>query len=231
VSLASTPAGALNVKVFGHQWWWDYQYEDSGVRTANELHIPTDRTVVLKMTSVDVIHSFWVPKLAGKQDVVPGRVNQLMIRADKPGNYYGQCAEFCALSHANMRLRVIAQTPAAYENWVASQQKAATAPSSAAASAGPRAFLTGKCVNCHAVEGTDARRVDPEHAQAPDLTHFASRGTFGSATFVRNDENLRRWLRDPPAMKPGSRMPNYVARHELNVDDIDALVAYMQSLQ
>ena len=220
--LSSRPDDAFDIKVTARQFWWEYEYKDSGVITANEMHIPIDTPVYLTLQGEDVIHSFWVPKLAGKQDVVPGRTNQLTIQADEPGRYQGQCTEYCGLSHANMKLVVYAHTQADFDQWVADQQEDAAAPSDSLASEGESLFLEGECINCHAVQGTDAQsRV------GPDLTHFASRETFAGAMFENNTENLRAWLADPPAVKPGAKMPDY----GLSSEEIDALVAYLQSLE
>jgi cytochrome c oxidase subunit 2 len=220
--LSQKPDNALEVKVVGHQFWWEYQYSDLDLITANELHVPINQPVYVTLESVDVIHSFWIPKLTGKQDVVPGRINHMWFEAEKPGTYYGQCTEYCGLSHANMRLRVIAMTPPDFQTWVSEQQQPAQSPSDPLAAEGEKVFLEGACVNCHAVEGTDAQA-----RLGPDLTHFASRATFAGAIFDNNTENLVTWLRDPPAVKPGSQMPNY----NLSEDDINALVAYLQSLE
>lgn len=220
--LSSRPDNALDVKVTARQFWWEYEYKEAGVVTANELHIPIDTSVYLTLQGDDVIHSFWVPKLAGKQDVVPGRTNQLTIRADDPGTYLGQCTEYCGLSHANMRLRVIAHPKAEFDQWLTEQAQPAAAATDAAAAEGERLFLEGECINCHAIGGTDAQsRV------GPDLTHFASRSTFAGAMFKNNTENLRAWLDDPPAVKPGAKMPDY----GLSSEEIDALIAYLQSLE
>lgn len=220
--LASRPDNALEVRVLARQFWWEYEYRDSGVVTANELHIPVDTPVYLTLQGEDVIHSFWVPLLAGKQDVVPGRTNQLTIQADEPGTYRGQCTEYCGLSHANMRLRVIAQSQADFDQWLSEQQQDAEEPADSLAAEGQDLFLQGACINCHAVRGTDAQA-----RTAPDLTHFASRQTFAGALFENNTENLRAWLADPPAVKPGAKMPDY----GLSSEQIDALVAYLQSLE
>ena len=220
--LSSRPDGALDVKVVARQFWWEYEYKDAGIVTANEMHIPVDTPVYLTLEGDDVIHSFWVPKLAGKQDVVPGRSNQLTIHADEPGTYQGQCTEYCGLSHANMRLLVIAHPQEEFDEWVADQQQDAEGATDSLAAQGEELFLEGECINCHAVQGTDAQsRV------GPDLTHFASRTTFAGAMFDNNTENLRDWLDDPPAMKPGAKMPDY----GLSADEIDALVAYLQTLE
>lgn len=220
--LSSRPKGSMDVKVVARQFWWEYEYKKAGIITANELHIPVDTPVYLTLEGEDVIHSFWVPKLAGKQDVVPGRSNQLTIQAEDPGTYMGQCTEYCGLSHANMRLLVIAHPQDEFDAWVADQQQDAEEPAGADVAEGEKLFLEGECINCHAVQGTDAQsRV------GPDLTHFGSRTTFAGAMFDNNTENLRDWLDDPPAMKPGAKMPDY----GLSADEIDALIAYLQSLE
>jgi len=224
------PSGdVLEVTVTAHQWWWEYEYPDQNVVTANELHIPVGRPVFLTLRSKDVIHSFWVPKLAGKQDVVPGRDNTMTIIASEPGTYLGQCAEYCGLSHANMRLRVIAETSDEFETWARNESSEAEPPNASLAARGERLFLEGACVGCHAVGGTDAQaRV------GPDLTHFASRTTFAGAIVENTPENLARWLADPPAMKPMPQkegntigMPDY----GLSREEIDALVAYLLTLR
>lgn len=222
---AREPADALQVEVIGHQWWWEYKY-DNGVVTANELHIPTDRPVYLTLKSVDVIHSYWIPKLAGKQDVVPGRINHMTIEATKPGEYLGQCAEYCGLSHANMRAKAIAHEPADFDQWVADQLE--DAASDASVQEGEDLFMTGvfadgqMCVACHAVQGSDAAGI-----VGPNLTHVGSRTRFAGSMFEMNEENLKAWLNDPPELKPGSKMP------QLNLTDeqIDDLTAYLLSLK
>ena len=220
--LSAEQEGSLQVKVIARQFWWEYEYEESGVVTANEMHIPVDQPVYLTLEGDDVIHSFWVPKLAGKQDVVPGRTNHMIIEASKPGSYRGQCTEYCGLSHANMRLRVIAHEPSDFEQWLSDQQEEAESPTDSLAAEGEDLFMEGQCINCHAVAGTDAQsRV------GPDLTHFASRDTFAGALFDTNEENLRDWLDDPPAVKPGAKMPDY----GLSTEEIDALIAYLLSLE
>ncbi|HWC15211.1 MAG TPA: cytochrome c oxidase subunit II [Actinomycetota bacterium] len=218
--IASKPEGALEVTVTGRQFWWQYEYQDFDFQTANELHIPIDTPVHLTFEAADVIHSYWIPRLTGTQDLVPGRRNELTFSADVPGRYMGQCKEFCGLSHANMRLIVFAHEPAEFQTWVSEQQKPAD-PASGDVAAGEKLFLEGECVNCHAIEGTDAAATT-----APDLTHFASRETFAGAMFEVNEENLAEWLRDPPAMKPGAPMPDY----GLTEDQIEKLVAYLMSL-
>ncbi len=226
----------LEVTVVGHQWWWEFDYGDLGFRTAGELHIPTGTPVLVHLQAepaqqggvgAAVIHSFWVPQLAGKQDAVPGRTNQLVLQADEPGTYFGQCAEFCGLSHANMRFRVVAEPPAEFDAWVAAQQAEAAAPADPLARQGMDLFLNplsggrGACIACHAIRGTPAAAVG-----GPDLTHFASRDCFAGCTLEVNEDNLRRWLADPGAVKAGALMPDY----QLSPEEIDALVAYLMSL-
>ncbi|HEX2029362.1 MAG TPA: cytochrome c oxidase subunit II [Nitriliruptorales bacterium] len=230
--LADEPEGnnVLSVDVIGHQWWWEYQYPQfEGLETANILHIPTDQTVVLKATSDDVIHSFWVPKLAGKQDTVPGRESLIKLYADEPGEYLGQCAEFCGLSHANMRLRVIAHEPADFQRWAQQQARSIRLDRlSGQAARGRDAFVEGACVGCHSIRGLEGA----SGTVGPDLTYFSDRGWFAGAIFENTDESLRDWLADPPKMKPmepgdGRGMP------DLNLSDqeIDALVAFLRELK
>ncbi|MGH2805746.1 MAG: cytochrome c oxidase subunit II [Actinomycetota bacterium] len=220
--LSGEREGSLRVTVIARQFWWEYQYEDEEVFTANELHIPVGRPVYLKLMGEDVIHSYWIPALGGKQDVVPGRINYLTYQADKEGVYRGQCTEYCGLSHANMRIVAYAQSPEEFDQWVEDQQAEAESPTDSLAQQGEDIFLEGECINCHAIAGTDAQA-----RTAPDLTHFASRDTFAGAMFRNTDENLAAWLDDPPAVKPGAKMPDY----GLTADEIDALVAYLQSLE
>lgn len=224
---AQEPDDALQVEVVGHQWWWEVNY-DNGVTTANEVHIPVDQPVFVSLKSIDVVHSFWVPKLAGKQDVVPGRVNTMTIQANEPGEYLGQCAEYCGLSHANMRFRIYAHEQADYERWVTEQQQPAEDdPVDPLVAEGRELFHTGQfadgqlCVACHAIDGTDAAGI-----VGPNLTHLASRSRFAGSMFELNEENLRAWLENPPGQKPGSLMPDL----ELSEEEIRALVAYLMSL-
>jgi cytochrome c oxidase subunit 2 len=227
-ALARDRPNQLTVEVTGQQWWWGYDYGDERVVTANELHIPAGRPIRLALHSNDIIHSFWVPRLGGKQDVVPGRVNHVTIQADRPGEYDGTCTEYCGLSHANMRLKVFAHTPADFEQWLEDQREDAVRPRSAMARRGERIFQTKQCVTCHTV------RFDGSKAEGtigPDLTHFASRGTFAGSIFERTDGNLRKWLIDAPAAKPGSKMPAGIAEMGLTEEDVTALVAYLQGLR
>lgn len=213
-------ADVVSVNVTGHQWWWEFEYPDRGVVTANELHIPTGREVALRLTSDDVIHSFWPPKLAGKLDVIPGRANFMTVQADEPGTYYGQCAEFCGVSHANMGLRVVAHTSEDFDEWVRTNALPAERPAEGEAGEGAALFRQKGCASCHTVNGYSAGEL------GPDLTHLQQRKVFAGATFELNEQNLRVWLRDPPAEKPGSLMPNL----ELSEDEITKLIAYLETL-
>lgn len=216
--------GVVAISVTASQWWWEIEYPDLGVVTANEIHVPVGRPVTVELHSKDVIHSFWVPRLAGKQDVVPGRTISLDFVAAAPGVYPGQCAEYCGLSHANMRFRVIAEDPAAFEAWVAQQRSpAAAAPPGTEVAEGEELFRAVGCVACHTVAGLEGA----EGIIGPNLSHFGGRSTFAGSTFEINVENLTRWLRNPPAMKPGSRMPSY----NLTDEQIEALIAYLLSLE
>jgi cytochrome c oxidase subunit 2 len=238
-SISRKPAGnVLNVSVTGHQWWWEYKYPGLNVTTANELHIPAGRPVYITLTSKDVIHNFWPPKLAGKVYAIPGRTNHMSLEADKPGEYWGQCAEFCGMSHANMRLRVIAHTEADFEQWVKAnevstptvQLAAATSSSTATSSTGTSSgdpvtgqtlFTAKGCASCHSITGISNGQV------GPNLTHLMQRHVFAGSIFDMNDLNLRKWLRNPPAEKPGSIMPNL----NLSEDDITNLIAYLDTLK
>jgi cytochrome c oxidase subunit 2 len=225
-ALAQERPNSLHVTVSGHQWWWEYKYADEEWSSANELHIPTGRPVQVSLESEDVIHSFWVPRLAGKQDVVPGRTNAVTLQADRPGEFQGTCAEFCGLSHANMRFRVFAHEPADFERWLADQREEAAEPRSALAREGRTILLGQQCVDCHTIRGTKAAGQT-----APDLTHFASRTTFAGAIFPRNPENLQAWVSDAPSEKPGALMPSGVKDMGLKPEEIEAIVAYLQSLR
>jgi cytochrome c oxidase subunit II len=236
--LSRRPTGdVVEVRVIAHQWWWEFEYPDLGVVTANELHIPVQKPVHIALESMEapesgtdrkaipVIHSFWVPRLGGKQDVIPGRTNFMTLEADRPGTYAGQCAEYCGLSHANMRLRVIAETQSDFDAWAeAMGAPAAKPPAGTPEAKGAelfQAFPGGSCLACHGVEPGSARTV------GPSLQNFGRRTTFGAGLFENTPENLARWLDNPRAMKAGAIMPDY----GLSSDQIDALVAYLRSLK
>ena len=227
-NLAEEPPGDyLNITVEGRQFWWRYVYPDLGVVTANELHIPTGRDIRLTLNGYDVNHSFWVPRLAGAEDIVPGRTNFLRLAADEPGTYYGQCKEFCGLSHSRMRLQVIAHEPEEFEQWVEDQRAPAQAQPPGALEREGAEIFQGTCTACHAINGTENAPEDDSALAGPNLTHFASRDTFAGAIFKNTPENLRNWIDNPPAIKPGAKMPDY----GLSSEEIDAVVAYLQTLE
>ncbi len=217
---AAAPPGALEVVVRAWQWWWEFRYPELGVVTANELHLPAGRPVVLRLEGPDVIHSFWIPQLGGKRDVVPGRVNRITLTPDAPGEYPGQCAEFCGASHANMRMKVVVQTPEDFERWVAAQRAAPPEPEGPAAE-GRALYGRLACVGCHTVRGVSAGVL------GPDLTHVGSRSTIGAGVLPNTPENLTAWLLDPAAVKPGVKMPAL----GLSEDEARALAAYLLSLK
>ena len=220
---AQSPAGTpLRVTVFGNQWWWEYRYPELGIVTANELYVPVGQPVVLDLRSDDVIHSFWVPQLNGKLDVVPGRVNTLSFQANEPGRYGGQCTEFCGIQHAWMLSPVIALPADQFDRWVQQHQAPAAEPPDPLATVGKQVFLGKTCMNCHTIAGTPA-----EGQAGPDLTHLASRTTLGAGVLTNTPENLANWIQRPQDFKPGVRMPNF----ELRPDETAALVAYLATLQ
>jgi cytochrome c oxidase subunit 2 len=224
-----TDDNALFVTVIGRQWWWEYAYEsyngrELGFTTANELHVPASaggvaRPVYLTLKSADVCHSFWVPRLAGKTDLIPGRVNAMWFQAATPGLYVGQCAEFCGTQHANMLLRVVVDAPADFEHWLENESKPAV--DDPGVRAGKAAFLAQTCVNCHRVRGTPARGT-----YAPDLTHLMSRQTLAAGMVRNTPEVLRRWVEDPQQVKPGCLMPGF----DLGGRDLDLIAGYLATL-
>jgi cytochrome c oxidase subunit 2 len=218
--------GAITVDAIGHQWWWEFQYRDASangwVNSPNELHIPVGVPVVIKAVSRDVIHSFWVPNLHGKRDLVPGIVTHTWIQADKPGVYRGQCAEFCGHQHANMAFLVVAEPWDEFQQWLQQQRTGAPQPASAIEKRGHEVFMTGPCVMCHTIRGTSAgSRV------GPDLTHLASRRTIAAGTLPRTRGHLAGWIADSQSVKPGNRMPPNV----LSSQDLQALLAYLETLR
>lgn len=217
---ATEPRDALQVEVRGWQWWWEFRYPALGVVTANELHLPAGRPVVLRLEGRDVIHSFWVPHLGGKRDVVPGRHNTLSLTPDTPGEYVGQCAEFCGTSHANMGLRVIVQPAAEFERWLVDQRAPAVEPAGLAAE-GKAVFAAQACVGCHTIRGVSAGVL------GPDLTHVGSRGTIAAGVLPNTPADLAAWLRDPQAIKPGAKMPNL----GLSEAQASAIAAYLSVLK
>jgi cytochrome c oxidase subunit 2 len=221
---------ALFVTVTGRQWWWQYTYDrydgrTLGFTTANELHIPASedgvpRPVFLTLKSADVCHSYWVPRLAGKTDLIPGRINSMWFQTDKPGLYVGQCAEYCGTQHANMLIRVIVDTPRDFERWL--EHEARPAVDDPAAAGGKAAFLAQSCVNCHTVRGTPAQGT-----YAPDLTHLMNRQTLAAGMVPNTPAGLRRWVDDPQAVKPGCLMPAF----GMSDRDKDLVVRYLETLR
>jgi cytochrome c oxidase subunit 2 len=212
----------LTIEVVGHQWWWEVRYPGSGAVTANEIHIPVGVRVNLVGTSADVIHSFWVPQLNRKIDLIPGRRNRIVLDADRAGRFRGECYEFCGLQHAHMGLYVDAQPPAEFRAWLANMAKDAREPTSEAARRGKRTFLEQACSGCHQIRGTDA------HARVgPDLTHLASRRTIAALTLPNRADTLAAWIADPQHAKPGARMPGL----PLTAPQVQDLVAYLESLK
>lgn len=219
---APAPAGSMDVTVTGHQFWWEFTYPDANVITANEIHLPVGQTVNLVLQSDDVIHSFWIPALGGKRDAFPGHTNYIWLKPDTVGEYPGQCYQLCGYSHGNMRERAIVESPQDFQAWLTAQQAPATTPTDATAAEGAQLFQTRGCAACHTITGTPAAGK-----VGPNLTHLASRGVIAGSILQNTPDDVREWLRDPPAVKPGSVMPNL----GLNDHELDVLVAYLQSLK
>lgn len=216
----------LAIEVTGHQWWWEVRYTDVDASniftTANEIHIPVGVPVTFTLHAGDVIHSFWVPNLAGKKDLIPGKVNTIWLQADKPGVYRGQCAEYCGLQHAQMALWVVAEPQDQFNAWRQSQTQTSVAPATDSQKRGQQVFLSSTCVMCHAVNGTAAGSNI-----GPNLTHVGSRNTIGAATMANTRDHLAQWIRDSQSIKPGNRMP----QNNLSDADLQSLVDYLQSLK
>ena len=221
-----TLADALHLEVTGHQWWWEIRYRgdrpSDTFTTANELRVPVGRSVVVELRSNDVIHSLWVPNLAGKKDLIPGRTAVMHFRADTPGVYRGQCAEFCGFQHAFMAFDVIAEPPERFAEWAARQRQEASPSPIEEARRGAQVFLGSTCVMCHAIQGTSAQAV-----HAPDLTHVGSRRTLAAGTLANTPEEMFRWIKDPQKIKPGANMP----ASTLPDADLRAIAAYLGSLK
>lgn len=217
---------ALTIKLTGQQWWWEVRYEDPQpsrlLTTANEIHIPTGRPIRIQLVSTDVIHSFWVPNLHGKRDLIPGRENEIWLRADRPGVYRGQCAEFCGFQHAHMGLLVIAQPPEEFEAWRNAQLAPAAPPTDPVRQRGLEVFRNGPCVMCHTIRGTIA-----SGKVAPELTHLASRRTLAAGALPMTRGALAAWIADPQSVKPGNHMP----LPQLSPPDLQALIGYLEGLQ
>jgi cytochrome c oxidase subunit 2 len=211
---------SLAVEIVGHQWWWEIRYPDDRVVTANEIHIPTGTLVRLSVTSTDVIHSFWVPQVTGKVDLIPGKVNRLMFRADQPGVYRGMCAEFCGLQHAHMHLRLIVEPLDDLARWLDREARDASPPATPEAAEGQGVFVA-RCGECHTVRGVTTG------ARGPDLTHLASRRTLGAGLHENSRSNLAGWTTDAQAMKPGNKMPSI----PMPEAELAALLTYLEGLE
>ena len=222
---APEPAGAIQVTAIGHQYWWEFRYPKLGIVTANELHIPVSEPshptpTFLQLLSADTDHSFWIPELAGKTDLIPNHPNRMWMDPQRTGVFLGQCAQYCGTQHAKMLLRVSVDGPEEFAAWVKAQQKQGV--EDARAAAGKRVFESNACMNCHAVAGTSA-----DGRFGPDLTHLMSRATIAAGATQNSHNNLRLWIQDPSAIKPGSLMPAM----KLSDSDLDAVVSYMETLR
>ena len=217
------PSSPLRVQVIGHQWWWEYRYPDLGVITANELVLPVGTPARLELTSADVIHSFWVPQIGWKKDVIPSQANIMNVQVDQAGTYDGPCTEYCGTQHAWMRIRLVAQSPAAFDAWTRAQQQPAPSSSDPSTIRGAQLFASSSCVSCHAIAGTSAAaRV------GPDLSHVGSRSIIGAGVLDNSPDSLGRWIRDPQAVKPGVLMPSYP---NFSDADLAALASYLSGLK
>jgi cytochrome c oxidase subunit 2 len=213
---------ALTVNVVGHQWFWEVRYGDTTAVTANEIHIPVKTRVNLVGTTADVIHSFWVPQLNRKIDLLPGRTNRILLYADKPGRYRGECAEFCGLQHAHMSTYVFADPPDRFQAWLDQMKRPAGTPTTQEGLEGEQVFMSSQCASCHTIRGTPARG-----AVGPDLTHLMSRTTLAALTIPNRPGELEDWVRDPQHVKPGNKMPAL----DLSGPDLQRVLAYLESLR
>jgi cytochrome c oxidase subunit 2 len=216
----------LRIDVVGHQWWWEVRYPDpdphNDAQTANEIHVPVGRPVLIKLTSQDVIHSFWAPNLAGKKDLIPGHETVTWFQADTAGVYRGQCAEFCGHQHAKMAFFIVAEPRLQFESWLQKERGEAQTPSDSVTQTGERVFLSGPCAVCHTISGTGAAGT-----VGPDLTHLASRRSIAAGTLPNNTGNLAGWILDPQSIKPGAKMPPT----QLDPQALQALLAYLGTLK
>jgi cytochrome c oxidase subunit 2 len=225
VQNAAQPPGAIELTAIGHQYWWEYRFPGLNVVTANELHVPVSdpanpSPTFITLLSADTDHSFWIPRLAGKTDLIPNRVNKMWIDPTEPGLYLGQCAQYCGTQHAKMLLRVYVESRDAFDRWIQEQRQPAR--TGATASFGEKIFETTSCINCHTVAGTVANG-----RFGPDLTHLMSRETLAAGVVPNTPENLRLWIQNPDAIKPGSRMPAM----GLSERELDGVTAYLETLR
>ena len=212
----------LVIDVIGRQWWWEVQYSEHGFETANEIHLPAGQPVMLRLVTKDVIHSLWIPELSGKLDLLPNQVNELVLLADRTGEYWGECAEFCGTQHAKMQLMVIVQTEEEFNAWLERQQTVPAPPEDEIAFEGRQIFLGSSCVYCHNIDGTNA-----SGDLGPDLTHLASRRTLGAGILENTTGNLAGWILDAQAIKPGNHMPPM----DLSGEELQAVLAYLKTLE
>ncbi len=213
---------AFDVDVIGHQWWWEVRYPSYGLVTANEIHIPVGRPVRIKLRSADVIHSFWLPQLNGKTDLIPGLENLMFIQASTPGSFRGECAEYCGRQHANMAFSVVAEDDGAFGKWVANEHQLAVPPLDSVQAAGLQAFQQHDCEFCHTIRGTHA-----SGNVAPDLTHVGSRLTIAGGMLANTPGNMGGWIENPDRIKPGTKMPAV----EMSGAELNALVQYLENLK
>ena len=215
----------LTLEVVAHQWWWEVRYPDQHISTANEIYIPSAATVLIHLSSVDVIHSLWVPRLAGKTDVLPGQTTTMWLQASAPGEYRGECAEYCGIQHANMAFTVVAQDQAQFQTWVTAQQQPAMAPSDVEFARGAQAFASLGCIGCHALRYSGTAPTGG--GVGPDLTHLASRHTIAAGLASNDEATLEGWIANPQAIKQGTTMPPT----QTDAETLHALAAYLASLQ
>jgi len=219
------PGEAVHVKVIGHQWWWEFQYPDLGVTTASEMHVPLGHEVAVDIESADVMHSFWFPAVAGKRDAIPGHTNHIWFKPDSLGEFPGQCAEFCGMSHANMRMKLFVETTDQFNAWVADQKRPPAEPDSTTVGGqGRQIFSQAACIACHTVDGVSAGII------GPNLTHVGSLTTLAGGLFSNTPDEMAKWIADAPGRKPGAIMFP-LAQLGITKEQIPALVAYLQSLK
>src|SRR5512133_939481 len=218
----NNPANAVHIRVIGHQWWWEFQYPDYKITTANEMHVPVGATIFLDIESNDVIHSFWIPALGPKIDGIPGQVNKTWFTTTKAGTYQGQCSEYCGAEHAMMHELVVAEPLDQFNAWVKEQQQPIPDNLTSDAQQGERTFMAMPCGTCHTIDGTSA-----QGKVGPNLTHLASRSVLAGATYENNTSNLTQWLTNPQDLKPGNHMPNLLTPPSA----VNELVAFLQSLK
>lgn len=212
----------IHVEIIGHQWWWEYRYTDYNIDTANELVLPAGEPVTLKITSDDVIHSFWVPEIGWKQDAIPTKMNTMQVTLDRPGSWEGTCSQYCGAQHAWMRILVVAKTPQQFTSWVRQHKQPAPAPVSALAKQGEQLYMSSTCVSCHTIAGTDSKGT-----VGPNLTHLADRKYIGSGVLTNTPAHLKEWVADAQSVKPDILMP----RFNFTSQQLDEIVAYLEGLK